>query len=206
MKKILKKSFFVGLFLFALGSIALAQSPVSNEIDSAIIIIEPQSVSSGQSKGQGRSGSGLTLEVNALNQLFDGFEKRKGVESILISSDLLKFSMDCSNVANNTKDLLSKLKEIRIINIKRSIKENNEELAKIFLNGVTDLLSSGMFKRVVKVAEGSESLEMFVTNREVNGALVFLASSKDAISVIVMFGDIDKKVIDAALSGEIKIK
>lgn len=206
MKKIFKNSLFVGLVLFALTPIAFAQSPISSETESADVSSTPQSISSGQSRGQGRSGSGATLELNALNQLFDGFEKKKGVESILISSDLLKFSMDCSNVTSNTKDLLSKLKEIRIINIKKSVKENNINVANLFTSGVTELLSSGMFKRVVRVVEGSESLEMFVTNREVNGALIFIANSKDAVSVIAMFGNIDKNVIDAALSGEIKIK
>ena len=89
---------------------------------------------------------------------------------------------------------------------KKSVNENNINVANLFTSGVTELLSSGMFKRVVRVVEGSESLEMFVTNREVNGALIFIANSKDAVSVIAMFGNIDKKLIDAALSGEIKIK
>ncbi len=205
MKKIFKNSLFVGLVLFALTPIAFAQSPISTEIDSADVSNSPQSVSSGQSRGQGRSGSVTLRDVNALNQIFDKYEQKKGVESILISSDLLSLSMG-SNVNESTKELLSKLSGIRIINIKKSIREGNLDVSSAFVSEITSLLTSDSFKRVMRVMDGSERLEMFVTNREVNGALIFIANSKDAVSVIAISGDVDKRVIDAALSGEIKIK
>lgn len=205
MKKIFKNSLFVGLVLFALTPIAFAQSPISSETESADVSSAPQSISSGQSRGQGRSGSVTLREVNALNQIFDKYEQKKGVESILISSDLLSLSMG-SNVNESTKELLSKLSGIRIINIKKSIREGNVDVSSAFVSEITSLLTSDSFKRVMRVMDGSERLEMFVTNREVNGALIFIANSKDAVSVIAISGDVDKRVIDAALSGEIKIK
>ncbi len=205
MKKIFKNSLFVGLVLFALTPFAFAQSPISSETESADVSSAPQSISSGQSRGQGRSGSVTLREVNALNQIFDKYEQKKGVESILISSDLLSLSMG-SNVNESTKELLSKLSGIRIINIKKSIREGNVDVSSAFVSEITSLLTSDSFKRVMRVMDGSERLEMFVTNREVNGALIFIANSKDAVSVIAISGDVDKRVIDAALSGEIKIK
>ena len=53
--------------------------------------------------------------------------------------------------------------------------------------------------------EGDELLEMFITKNS-QGALLFLSTTSKEFSVISIFGNIDKTVVNAAMTGGIKVK
>ncbi|GAB1474103.1 hypothetical protein MASR2M69_15440 [Bacteroidota bacterium] len=111
-------------------------------------------------------------QTKQVNEILDKYEKKKNVESILISPSLLQIA-GTKDVDASTKDLLSKISEMRIINIKVTATENGTPVW-ISLKGELETLTSGdLFTKVVKLQEGDELLEMFVTKNS-QGALLFL--------------------------------
>ncbi len=143
-------------------------------------------------------------QTKQVNEILDKYEKKKNVESILISPSLLQIA-GTKDVDASTKDLLSKITEMRIINIKVTATENGTPVW-ISLKGELETLTSGdLFTRVVKLQEGEELLEMFVTKNS-QGALLFFSTTPKEYSVISIFGNIDKTVINAAMTGGIKVK
>ncbi|MHC1779480.1 MAG: DUF4252 domain-containing protein [Bacteroidales bacterium] len=143
-------------------------------------------------------------QTKQVNEILDKYEKKKNVESILISPSLLQIA-GTKDVDASTKDLLSKITEMRIINIKVTATENGTPVW-VSLKGELETLTSGdLFTRVVKLQEGEELLEMFVTKNS-QGALLFFSTTPKEYSVISIFGNIDKTVINAAMTGGIKVK
>ncbi len=143
-------------------------------------------------------------QTKQVNEILDKYEKKKNVESILISPSLLQIA-GTKDVDASTKDLLSKITEMRIINIKVTATENGTPVW-ISLKGELETLTSGdLFTKVVKLQEGEELLEMFVTKNS-QGALLFFSTTPKEYSVISIFGNIDKTVINAAMTGGIKVK
>lgn len=143
-------------------------------------------------------------QTKQVNEILDKYEKKKNVESILISPSLLQIA-GTSNVDASTKDLLSKITEMRIINIKASATENGTPVW-LSLKGDLETLTNGeLFTRIVKIQEGDELLEMYITKNS-QGALLFLSTTPKEFSVISIFGNIDKTVVNAAMTGGIKVK
>jgi hypothetical protein len=143
-------------------------------------------------------------QAKQINEILDKYEKKKNVESILISPQLLQIA-GTSNVDAKTRDLLSKINEMRIVNIKVSAMENGTPVW-LSLKGELEVLTSGdLFTRIVKLQEGDELLEMYMTKNS-QGALLFLSTTPKEYSVISIFGNIDKTVINAAMTGGIKVK
>lgn len=143
-------------------------------------------------------------QTKQVNEILDKYEKKKNVESILISPSLLQIA-GTKDVDASTKDLLSKITEMRIINIKVSATENGTPVW-LSLKGDLETLTSGeLFTRIVKIQEGDELLEMFITKNS-QGALLFLSTTPKEFSVISIFGNIDKTVVNAAMTGGIKVK
>ncbi len=139
-----------------------------------------------------------------INEILDRYEKKRNVESILISPSLLQIA-GSSSVDASTKDLLSKITELRILNVKQGAVEGGVPV-RVTLKGELEKLFTGeLFTRVVRVQDGSELLEMYVTKNN-PGVLLFLTTTPNEMSIISIFGNIDKSVINAAMSGEIKIK
>jgi len=143
-------------------------------------------------------------QTKQVNEILDKYEKKKNVESILISPSLLQIA-GTKDVDASTKDLLSKISEMRIINIKVSATENGTPVW-LSLKGDLETLTGGdLFTRIVKIQEGDELLEMFITKNS-QGALLFLSTTSKEFSVISIFGNIDKTVVNAAMTGGIKVK
>lgn len=143
-------------------------------------------------------------QTKQVNEILDKYEKKKNVESILISPSLLQIA-GTKDVDASTKDLLSKISEMRIINIKVSATENGTPVW-LSLKGDLETLTNGeFFTRIVKIQEGDELLEMYITKNS-QGALLFLSTTPKEFSVISIFGNIDKTVVNAAMSGGIKVK
>ncbi|MDP3452750.1 MAG: DUF4252 domain-containing protein [Bacteroidales bacterium] len=143
-------------------------------------------------------------QTKQINEILDKYEKKKSVESIVISPSLLQIA-GTSDVNASTKELLSKIKELRIINIKTSAMESGVPLWTSLKGELEKHTSSDLFTRIVRIQDGEELLEMFIT-KNTEGALLFYTTTPKEFSVISIFGSIDKTVINAAMSGGIKIK
>jgi len=143
-------------------------------------------------------------QTKQVNEILDKYEKKKNVESILISPSLLQIA-GTKDVDASTKDLLSKISEMRIINIKVSAIENGTPVWLSLKSDLETLTSGDLFTRIVKMQEGDELLEMYITKNS-QGALLFLSTTPKEYSVISIFGNIDKTVVNAAMTGGIKVK
>jgi hypothetical protein len=143
-------------------------------------------------------------QTKQINEILDKYEKRKGVESIIISPSLLQIA-STTDVDASTKDLLSKITEMRILNIKSGAVENGIPIRLSLRKELDGLIGTDMFKRIVMVKDGDETLEMYITNTT-QGVLLFFTTNPGEFSVISIFGNIDKAVVNAAMSGAIKVK
>lgn len=143
-------------------------------------------------------------QAKQVNDILDKYEKKKNVESILISPALLQLAGG-SNVDASTKELLSKISQLRILNIKSSAMENGVSLSKLLREDLGKVIEKENFNRIIRVQDNEELLEMYIT-QSTKGVLLFIATGPKEFSVISIFGEIDKSVIDAAISGEIKLK
>lgn len=143
-------------------------------------------------------------QVKQVNDILDKYEKKKNVESILVSPALLQLAGG-SNVDVSTKELLSKILQLRILTIKSSAMENGIPLSKLLREDLDNLIEKEKLNKIVRIKDNEELLEMYIT-QSTKGVLLFLATGSKEFSVISIFGEIDKSVINAAISGEIKIK
>ncbi|MDP3435867.1 MAG: DUF4252 domain-containing protein [Bacteroidales bacterium] len=143
-------------------------------------------------------------QTKQINEILDKYEKRKGVESIIISPSLLQIA-STTDVDASTKDLLSKITEMRILNIKAGAVENGIPIRLSLRKELDGLIGTDMFKRIVMVKDGEETLEMYTTSTA-QGVLLFFTTNPSEFSVISIFGNIDKTVVNAAMSGAIKVK
>ena len=146
----------------------------------------------------------VAAQAKHIHLILDKYEKRKKVESIIISPAVLQMAGN-GNYNASTKELLSKISEMRIVNVKEGAEENGTPLSIIIRNDLDKVLTGERFSRVLKMQEGEELLELFVTKNE-EGVLVFLATSPKEFAIISIFGNIDKSVINAVMTGGIKVK
>ncbi|HCT94235.1 MAG: hypothetical protein A2X19_08725 [Bacteroidetes bacterium GWE2_39_28] len=143
-------------------------------------------------------------QAKQIHLILDKYEKRKKVESIIISPSVLQMASN-GNYDASTKELLSKISEMRIVNVKEGAEQNGTPLKIIIRSDLDKVLTGERFSRVLKMQDGEELLELFVTKNE-EGVLVFLATSPKEFAIISIFGNIDKSVINAVMTGGIKVK
>ena len=87
-------------------------------------------------------------------------------------------------------------------------KGGNEKDKIVWINlrtEVNKLIQEYNFAQILKVKEKGDLLEMYLKKSE-NSLLVFIADSQSEYAVFYLQGNIDKSVIDALITGEIKIK
>jgi hypothetical protein len=140
----------------------------------------------------------LAGQSKEINDLLDKYEKRKAVQSVTVSSDLIL-------MAGKSGDWGDKLSKIRIVSVDSNVYENNVPLRVTFKQEMFELVERLKFVSTLKIKDGDDEVEMFV-NQKQNGALLFLNSSNKEFAVIAMFGNIDDKLIKTAINGGISIR
>ena len=141
-------------------------------------------------------------------KIFNKYEEREGVESITISPTLFGMMSGKSN-DKKTQDLLSKINALRIL----TLSDGNDGKGRANREAVTNELKSVVqkdFEEIMKVKSSDDRLELFVRNKPANckdckGALLFITSATNSVTVIYLTGTIDKSLIDAVMNGEIGI-
>lgn len=143
-------------------------------------------------------------QAKQINDILDKYEKKKNVESILISPALLQLAGG-TNVDEATKELLSKISQLRILNLKSNATENGVLLSEMLRNDLNQLIERENLNRIIKVQDNDELLEMYIS-KSTKGVLLFIATDSNEFSVISIFGEIDRSVINAAIEGKIKVQ
>ena len=104
-----------------------------------------------------------------------------------------------------TKDLLSKITELRILNVPNTATENGTQIRAMLKRDLDALIASENFTRVIKVDNSDEKMEMYMIKGN-KGVLLFMTSDNSTFTVISILGEIDKTVTSAVMNGGIKIK
>lgn len=145
----------------------------------------------------------LIAQTKQINDIFDKYEKKRSIESITISPALLDFMGGGNN--QETKDLLSKITELRILNVPNTDTENGTQIRAMLKRDLDALIASENFTRVIKVDNSDEKMEMYMIKGN-KGVLLFMTSDNSTFTVISILGEIDKTVTSAVMNGGIKIK
>lgn len=140
----------------------------------------------------------LSGQNKEINDLLDKYEKKKAVESVTVSSNLLA-------MAGKEGEWADKISKIRILSVASNVLENKLPLRVTFRKEMEEFVEKFRFISSLKVKDGGDEIEMFV-NQKQNGALLFLNSSDEEFVVIAMFGNIDDKLIKTAVKGGITIR
>jgi hypothetical protein len=141
-------------------------------------------------------------QAKQINAIFDRYESREDVTSIQLNSTLIG-SFLSSLVDDETKDLVSKINAIRILNIGKSKGSETVQLLRRELNRIVD---NGTMECIMNMKESGENVMSIFVSKDSREVLLFIGSGTEDFTAISMFGAIDKKVIDAVISGKISIK
>jgi len=145
----------------------------------------------------------LFSQTKQINAILDKYESRKDVTSIQLNSTLIG-SFLSSLMDDETKDLVSKINVIRILNIGGGVESS--ETARHIKQDISKAVESGTMENIINMKEGGKRVVDVFVSKNSNEVLLFVSGSSQELTVISMFGTIDKKVIDAVVSGKINIK
>ncbi|MDR1172459.1 MAG: DUF4252 domain-containing protein [Bacteroidales bacterium] len=139
-------------------------------------------------------------------RIFNKYEEKEGVESITISPALLGLMKNGKTSDRKTQDLISKITGLRILTLTDGVNGKgraNREALTAELQAVV----KKDFEEIMKVKSSGERIELYVRNKpdcgECKGALLFITSASNSVTVMHLAGTIDKSLIDAVMNGEI---
>ena len=143
----------------------------------------------------------LFSQAKQINDIFDRYEDKKGITSIQLNSKLIGAFIG-SLVDNETKELVSKINSIRILNVNNK----NSDVYLSLRRDLDRLVESGAMESIINIKDGGDSsIDIFVSERS-KEVLLFMSSKPEEFAIISMFGLIDKNVINAVIKGKINIR
>ncbi|MEA5005884.1 MAG: DUF4252 domain-containing protein [Rikenellaceae bacterium] len=143
----------------------------------------------------------ISAQTKQLDKIFATYENYKNVESVSITPEL--FATLSAEAKSN--ELLTKISLLKILNVSKGGAEKEKSVWINLRTDINKLILDYNFSQVLKVKEKGDILEMYLKKGE-NSLLVFMADSPTEYAVFYLQGNIDKSVIDALITGEIKIK
>ncbi|MDD3034181.1 MAG: DUF4252 domain-containing protein [Bacteroidales bacterium] len=143
----------------------------------------------------------MSAQTKQLDKIFATYENYKNVESVSITPEL--FATLSAEAKSN--ELLTKIRLLKILNVKKGGTDKERIVWINLRTDVNKLIQENDFSQILKVKEKGDILEMYLKKSE-NSVLVFTADSQIEYAVFYLQGNIDKSVIDALITGEIKIK
>lgn len=143
----------------------------------------------------------MTAQTKQLDKIFATYENYRNVESVSITPEL--FATLSAEAKSN--ELLTKITLLKILNVTKGTTDKEKSVWINLRNDVNKLIQENNFSQILKVKEKGDLLEMYLKKSE-NSLLVFTADSRTEYAVFYLQGNIDKSVIDALITGEIKIK
>lgn len=143
----------------------------------------------------------MTAQTKQLDKIFATYENYRNVESVSITPEL--FATLSAEAKSN--ELLTKITLLKILNVKKAGTDKERSVWINLRTDVNKLIQENNFSQILKVKEKGDLLEMYLKKSE-NSLLVFIADSQTEYAVFYLQGNIDKSVIDALITGEIKIK
>jgi len=143
----------------------------------------------------------LLGQTKQLDKIFSTYESYKNVQSVSINPAAF-FSLSEETKSN---ELLSKMSLLKILNVTKGGNDKDRNVWINLKNDVDKLIRENNFSQILKVKDKDELLEMY-TRKEDTSLLLLTADSSSEYAVFYIQGNIDKSVIDALMTGNIKIK
>jgi len=146
---------------------------------------------------------GQNADEDPVIRIFNKYENREGVESVTISPALFGMMSGRTN-DQRTQELISKITGLRILTLKDGANGRGRATRETLSAELQAVVKSD-FEEIMKVNTSSERIELYVRNRNINSALLFITSANNSLTVLHLAGTIDKTLIDAVMNGEIGI-
>jgi len=144
----------------------------------------------------------MSAQTKQLDKIFSTYENLTNVESVSITPGL--FATLSKEAKSN--ELLQKITLLKILNVKKGGNEKDRVAWTDLRSEIGKLIQEYNLSQILKVKEKGEVLEMYLKKGGDNSVLVFMADSATEYAVFYLQGNLDKSVIDALITGEIKIK
>ena len=146
---------------------------------------------------------GQNADDDPVIKIFSKYEDREGVESVTISPTLLRLMIEKSN-DSRTQELISKIAGLRIITLTDGTGARGRATREALTAELQTVVKND-FEEIMMVRSAGERVELYVRNKDGKGALLFIASDANSVTVMHLAGTIDKSLIDAVMNGEIGI-
>ena len=143
-------------------------------------------------------------QAEQINEILDRYEKIKSVESIIIDPSIMEF-VNMGDNNEDTKAIVSKIKKIRILSVPTTAMEKGVPVRNVLKKELESLIQKEQFSRAVKINDGDNQLEFFISKTG-EDALLVLSGCPDSFTVISFFGKIDKSVVNSVMNGNLKFK
>lgn len=141
---------------------------------------------------------------DSVPKILDAYEEKEGVEAITISPSMLAMMKDNKAQDRNTKELLFKITELRILIV------TGEKLAGQLRADLNPLLQKG-YTQIMKAKLAGEHMLLYTQNVPENAgdgqknALLAIISEPKSTSIMYLSGDIDASLTEAVMSGKISV-
>ncbi|MDR0415627.1 MAG: DUF4252 domain-containing protein [Prevotellaceae bacterium] len=137
--------------------------------------------------------------------LLDVYEDKEGVESITISSSLLAMMENGTGQDKQTKELISKIKDLRVLII------TDAGVEKALLAELEPVLQN-TYTQIMKVKKSAKERMMLYlrtspekSGKKQAGALLVTIAEDNSLTVMYLSGNVDTDLIDAVLSGKVNV-
>ena len=143
-------------------------------------------------------------EIDPVIRIFNRYEERDGVESVTISPALLGLMKNGRTNDKKTQELISRISGLRIMTLADGA-EGKGRANREALTAELQAVVKNDFEEIMIVRSSGERMELHVRNKDGRGALLFITSTANSVTVMHLAGTIDKTLIDAVMNGEIGI-
>ncbi|MDR2814056.1 MAG: DUF4252 domain-containing protein [Prevotellaceae bacterium] len=141
---------------------------------------------------------------DSVPKILDAYEEKEGVESITISPTMLAMMKNGKAQDRNTKELLSKIMELRILNV------TSDGLAEKLTSELKPALQKS-YTQIMKAKMTNERMSLYAQNppaiagdKRVSALLVIIFGQQST-SIMYLSGDIDASLTEAVMSGKIGV-
>ena len=143
-------------------------------------------------------------EADPVIKIFNKYEERDGVESITISPALLGLMKNGRTNDKKTQELISRISGLRIMTLNDGA-DGKGRANRESISAELQAVVKKDFEEIMIVRSAGERTELHVRSKDGKGALLFITSSPNSLTVMHLAGTIDKTLIDAVVKGEIGI-
>ena len=143
-------------------------------------------------------------EEDPVIRILNKYEERDGVESVTISPALLGLMKNGRTNDRKTQDLISRISGLRIMTLSDGAQGRGKANREALTSELQEVVKKD-FEEIMIVRNSNERVELHVRSKDGKGALLFITSTSNSVTVMHLAGTIDKTLIDAVMNGEIGI-